>query len=106
MAQTDSDSMKIPEFSDLVRSLPSQARDEDDLWTLAEEQKSAGDRRLHSFMIGRRDVAQQPIFLVSPAVHFNSAADFLGVVGQPDKKLNYRFSKNEFSATPSPLKQC
>ena len=103
MAQTDSD--KIPEWSDLVRSLPSQARDEDDLWTLAEEQKSAGDRRLHSFMIGRRDVAQQPIFLVSSAVHFNSAADFLGVVG-PDKKLNYRFSKNEFSATPSPLKQC
>jgi len=57
-SETDSVSMKIPEFSDLVRSLPSQARDEDDLWTLAEEQKAAGNRRLHSFMLGRRDVAQ------------------------------------------------
>ena len=56
--RADSDSMKIPEFSDFVRSLPSQARDEDDLWALAETQKAAGDRRLHTFMMSRRDVAQ------------------------------------------------
>ena len=49
---------KIPEFSDFVRSLPSQARDEDDLWASAETQKAAGDRRLHTFMMSRRDVAQ------------------------------------------------
>jgi len=56
--KTESESMKVSEFSDLVRSLPSHARDEDELWALAETQKGAGDRRLHTFMLGRRDLAQ------------------------------------------------
>ena len=56
--RVDRDSMKIPEFSDFVRSLPSHARDEDELWALAETQKAAGDRRLYTFMMGRKDVSQ------------------------------------------------
>ena len=54
----DGENMKVPEFNDLVRELPADAREEDELWALAETQKLAGDRRMHNFMLGRRDLAQ------------------------------------------------
>jgi len=52
------ESMKIIEFYDLVRALPQPARTADALWARATEQQESGDRRLITFMLGRRDLPQ------------------------------------------------
>ena len=52
------ESMKVLEFYDVVRGLPAVSRTEDSLWALANEQQDSGERRLMSFMLGRRDLVQ------------------------------------------------
>ena len=52
------ESMKVLEFYDVVRSLDIVARTEDALFSLATQQQESGDRRLMTFMLGRKDLPQ------------------------------------------------